>query len=142
MSSRLWNKVRAVARALPGLEEGVGYGTPAFRLGKKFYCRLRDDTILALRLSIDERELLMEQDPSVYFITDHYRGYPAILINLDRIRDDALRNVMEHAWLFIAPRKLIEAYRAGAFSALQQEPARRTRPTPENRAKPAKSRRK
>lgn len=35
--------VRAVALALPGVEEGTCYGTPAFRVRGKFLLRLRED---------------------------------------------------------------------------------------------------
>lgn len=104
--------VREIALALPGVEEGTAYGTPAFRIRGKFFLRLREDgESLAVKISFDERELLMRADPEAFFLTDHYRGYPAILIRMSAITRSALAEVLEQAWAGIAPAKLVRARR-------------------------------
>ena len=35
--------VRKIALSFPGVEEGTSFGTPAFRVRKKFLARLRED---------------------------------------------------------------------------------------------------
>ncbi len=35
--------VREVALALPEIEEGTSYGTPAFKVRRRFLCRLREE---------------------------------------------------------------------------------------------------
>jgi hypothetical protein len=53
--------VRRVALALPGVEEGLSYGTPAFRVRGKFLARLREDgESLAVKCGFDERDLRMQ----------------------------------------------------------------------------------
>ena len=32
----------------------------------------------------DERDFRMKSDPETFFITDHYRGYPTVLVRLAR----------------------------------------------------------
>jgi len=100
--------VRQLALALPGVEEGTAYGTPAFRVKGKFLARLREDgETLVLRIGFDEREVLMAADPETFYITDHYRGYPAVLVRLAGVHPDQLRDLFAEAWRQNAPRKLV-----------------------------------
>lgn len=102
---------RLIALALPGVVEGTSYGTPAFRVQGKFLARLREDgESLAVKIGFDEREILMKIDPETFFITDHYLGYPTILVRLSRVHPDDLRMVLEQAWKRIAPKRLLAAH--------------------------------
>lgn len=75
--------MRDLALTFPGVEEGTSYGTPALKVKKKFMARLREDgDSVAFRLGFDEREILMRAKPEVFYITDHYRAYPAVLLRL------------------------------------------------------------
>ena len=98
---------REVLLSLPGVEEGPCYGTAGFRLRGKFLARLRDDdTVLVVKCGDIERDLRMQADPRAFFITDHYRGYPTVLIRLASVTKDDLREVLETAWLLLAPKRL------------------------------------
>lgn len=78
-----FDDIREIALALPGVLDGTSYRTPALRLKDKFLARLReDDETVAFRVGFDERDLLMAAKPDVFFITEHYRGYPAVLLRL------------------------------------------------------------
>jgi hypothetical protein len=48
----------------------------------------------------------MEMAPSIYFETDHYKGWPAVLIRLRAIEDDELRHRLTRAWLLVAPKRI------------------------------------
>jgi len=103
--------VRRLALALPGVEEGPCYGTPGFRVRGKFLARLRDDgETLVVKCGEDERDFRMQADPATFFITDHYRGYPAVLVRLASVRVADPRNVLEQAWRRSAPKRLVAAY--------------------------------
>src|SRR5574341_2457196 len=94
---------RRLLLALPGVEEGPCYGTPGWRVKKKFLARLRDDgATLVVKVGDEERDILMAADPKTFFITDHYVGYPTVLVRLHGVRKDLLREVLEHAWRRIA----------------------------------------
>ena len=101
--------VRDLVRALPGIEEGTSYGMPSFKLAGKFFARLRDDdTVLVVHLrSFDDRDGLLEHEPTAFFTTDHYRNYPTVLIRLARVRKSTLQAVLHDAWRRGAPRRLV-----------------------------------
>jgi hypothetical protein len=103
--------VRRLALALPGVEEGPCYGTPGFRVRGKFLARLWEDgRTLVVKCGDEERDFRMQADPKTFFTTDHYRGYPTVLVRLSRIRLADLRDLLEQGWRRSAPKRLIAAY--------------------------------
>ena len=52
----------------------------------------------------------MRADPRTFFITDHYRGYPVVLVHLGTVGRTDLRDVLEQAWRLNAPKRLIAEY--------------------------------
>lgn len=103
--------VRRLALALPGVEEGPCYGTPGFRVRGRFLARVRDDgDTLVVKCGDDERDFRMQADPATFFTTDHYRGYPTVLVRLASVRAADLQSVLEQAWRRSAPKRLVAAY--------------------------------
>lgn len=103
--------MRQLALAFPGVEEGFSYGTPGFRVRGKFLARLWEDgETLVVKCGDDERDFRMQADPETFFITDHYRGYPTVLVRLGRVTKEDLRDVLEEAWRRQAPRRLVMEY--------------------------------
>ncbi len=52
-------------------------------------------------------------DPSgAFFTTPHFDGYPLVLIRLDRVAPDELRELVLDAWLARAPRRLAQQWLA------------------------------
>lgn len=102
------------ALGLPGVETGLSYGTPALRVKGRFLARLREDgETVALRIPFELRDLLLRSDPEVFFITDHYRGHPAILLRLAAARPGQVADLLEQAWRAQAPKRLVAAFDAG-----------------------------
>jgi hypothetical protein len=90
--------IRRVALGFPSVEEGISYGTPAFRLKKKLIARLHQDgQSIMLKTGFEAREHLMRADPETFFITDHYRNYPSVLARLDRLSAGDLRKLLAQA---------------------------------------------
>ena len=103
--------VRRLALALPGVEEGLSYGTPGFRVRGRFLARLwEDDETLVVKCGDDERDFRMQADPETFFVTAHYRGYPIVLVRLARVREEDLEAVLEEAWRRLAPKRLVKEY--------------------------------
>jgi hypothetical protein len=94
---------RKLLGSLPGVEAGLSYGMPAYKVRGRFFARLRDDdTVLVLTLAeIAQREALIEVDPQAFFFTDHYRNYPTVLIRLAAapaaLLQDVVRDAHAHA---------------------------------------------
>jgi hypothetical protein len=96
----------------PGVEPGTCYGTPAIRVKGKFMARLRSEAEgwLAIRCDFLARDMLLQAAPHVFHLTDHYRDYPTILVDLGKIRKAALLDILEQAWRMTASKKLIREY--------------------------------
>jgi hypothetical protein len=108
-------RICGLTASLLGVEKGTSYGTPALKVRGKLFARLHQDgESLVVNIDQAERRMRMEADPSVYYITDHYLNYPWILVRLDRVEDDDLRDILCEAWLRVAPSKLVlEASQGG-----------------------------
>jgi hypothetical protein len=121
-----WDDVRRIALELPETSEGISRDLRQWRVKDKGFVwerplrradleALGDDApygpILGARVEhLVAKEALLADDPSVYFTTPHFDGYPAILVQLDRIGLDDLREVIVEAWLARAPKRLAKAY--------------------------------
>jgi len=100
-----------LALALPGVEEGLSYRTPAFRVRGKLIARLWEDGgTLVVRTDFDTREVLMRADPETFYVTDHYRSYPFLLVRLSNVHAGDLRKLLEEAWRRAAPKRLLAEY--------------------------------
>ena len=100
--------VRQLALALPGVEEGTSYGTPAWKVkGKLFARQHQDGESLVIAADFADREALMEEDPETFYITDHYLNYPWVLVRLAKVRRDQLPDLLRHAWQRAAPKRLV-----------------------------------
>lgn len=94
-----YKTARALALALPDVEEYTSYGTPAFRTRGRMMARLREDgETMVVKTGHGENEYLIASDPDVYFSTDHYAGYDVVLVRLDQIARGALAVRLEEAW--------------------------------------------
>jgi hypothetical protein len=100
-------RVRTAAAHLPEVEESTSYGTPSLKVRGKSFARLKDADTLVVMCAVEEKEMLMEVDPKVYFETDHYKGWPAVLVRLKTISASQLRHRLEQAWRFRAPKRLV-----------------------------------
>jgi len=116
-----FDDVRKLAAGLEGVEVGTSYGTPALKVrGKMFACiashkSAEPDTLVAV-ISFDDREQLLEEEPKIYYLKDHYQNYPSVLVRLREIRPDALRDLLRMAWTFVST-KARAPRRSGARKA-------------------------
>jgi len=91
--------VRRVALTFPDVRESTSYGTLALKAKGKLFVRLKEDNeTIVLRMEFDQREAMMAEDPETYFITDHYREYPWVPARMDRLKSEALRDLLQVAY--------------------------------------------
>jgi hypothetical protein len=114
-----WDQLCRLARELPEVVEDVWFRTPALKVRGKSFVRLKEDgeSVVFMVESVDEQEFLVEARPDVYYITDHYRGYPAVLARLSALRAPEARLRLERAWLLKAPKSLARQLAAAMRSA-------------------------
>src|SRR5215212_7538147 len=81
-----FDDVRKIALTWPEVEDGTSYGTPALKVRKKMLVRLKEDgdSLVMPGVPQDERAMLVESRPKIFYFTDHYRDYPMVLIRLSK----------------------------------------------------------
>jgi len=102
--------VREIALALPGVEENTLHGRRSLKVsGRLLTCpalhKSAEPNSLAVRIGFPERQALLDAQPDVYYVTDHYINYPAVLVRLSRIRQDSLRDLLGMAWRFVSSKR-------------------------------------
>ena len=105
-----FDTVRQLALALPGVVEGTSYGTTAFKVRGKLIARFHQDgDSLAIKVEYVAREVLMGANPRTYYITDHYRCWPWMLVRIANVDPEELRGLLEEAWRGLASKRDIAA---------------------------------
>ena len=109
-----YEDVRAMALALPQVEEAMSYGKPSFKAFGKFLTRVRreDQSIVLTGVTFDEREMLMEAEPETFHLTPHYKDYPAVLARLASVDPGTVRNFLERRWRELAPKTFLKNFDA------------------------------
>jgi hypothetical protein len=121
-----WDDVARIALDLPETAERLSRDLRQWRVKDKLFVWERplrradlealgdaapDGPILGARVEhLGAKEALLADDPSVFFTTPHFDGYPAVLLRLDEIGEEDLREVIIEAWLAQAPKKLATAF--------------------------------
>jgi hypothetical protein len=95
---------------LPGVEEGTMYGAPALKLRGQMFAgmashRSAEPDTLVVRMDVEQRDAMIAADPDTYYLTDHYQGYPSVLVRLRHVRPDALRDLLAVGWRFVSQTK-------------------------------------
>jgi hypothetical protein len=86
------------------------------RFSKADLKRFGDETppqgpILAVRVEdLGEKEAVLAANPAAFFTIPHFNGYAAVLVQLDEVSDQALRDAVLDGWLATAPPRLTDAY--------------------------------
>jgi hypothetical protein len=121
-----FDEVRRLALGLPETTERPQWGNASWRVRDKPFVWERplraadlralgdaapDGPVLGVRVEhLIAKEALIADDPSVYFTTPHFDGYPAVLVRLDEIALDELEEVITEAWLCQAPKRLAQEF--------------------------------
>lgn len=103
-----WAQVVVLATELPEVAESTWWRSPALKVSGKGFARLRSEAEggLVLLCEMAEKEAMLASGDPAFYTTPHYDGYPYILIDLDRIELDQLRELLDAAWWLSAPAKL------------------------------------
>jgi len=72
------------------------FGKPAAFYGEAFVGRVHDkEDAVALRVgSIEMRDVMLEAEPKLFYITDHYRPWPMLLARLSALDSKSLKDLV------------------------------------------------
>ena len=48
-----------------------------------------------------QRDALIAEAPDVFYLKEHYQGYPCVLVRLSRVNADVLRDLLGMSWKFL-----------------------------------------
>ncbi len=121
-----WDDVRRIALDLPQTAERSSRGLASWRVRDKLFVWERPlrpadldalgdgaptGPILGARVEhLGAKEVLLADDPGVYFTTPHFDGYAAVLVRLDVIASDELEELVVEAWLASAPKRVAKEF--------------------------------
>ena len=123
-----WDEVRELALSFPDTSEHVSWGAAHWRVhGRGFvwerplrkadleHLGIAEQEGPVLGARVDDEAVkfaLVEEDPSVFFTTPHFDGFPAVLVRLDRISRRRLEEVAADAFLAVAPKRAADEWYA------------------------------
>lgn len=108
---RSFDDIREIALVLPGVADSTSYGTRALKVGGKLFARQHQSMdCVVLRVELLDREILMQSAPDAFFITDHYRDYPWILLRFGEVDKRVLPELIERAWRLVASKTLVRKF--------------------------------
>ncbi|MHA6299330.1 MmcQ/YjbR family DNA-binding protein [Devosia sp. CAU 1758] len=93
-------------RRLPGITRGSRDGAPALLVADRALATMLEPNTVILACPSDQKVLLMDISPDLYFETEPFVGKNDVLVRLDRIKDDELSLRLHDAWEYLAPDKL------------------------------------
>ena len=122
--------VEAIGRTLPDVEVTTAWGQPALKVrGKMFVCvashKSAEPDSLVVMMAFTDRDALVEDDPATYYLKKHYLNYPCVLVRLNCVRLDALRDLVAGAHRFVNVQtcgKLDAGSRRGAARSSRDRP--------------------
>jgi hypothetical protein len=127
-----FDRVRRIGRAMVDVEEGLAWGVPALRAGGRVICctaahKSAEPNTLVVMVPFDQRNALIEEQPDVYYLKEHYVNFPSILVRLHCVGDDALRDLLLTAQRFVSDsgkrKPLKPVSRASATSRKSRRPS-------------------
>ncbi len=127
-----FKQVESIGRALPDVEVTTTWGHPALKVrGKMFVCiashKSAEPDTLVVRMTVADRDALVEEDPDTYYLKEHYVDYPCVLVRLSRVHPDALRDLVAGAHRYVASTRANPAARGASKRAARPSRARRAR---------------
>ena len=98
--SDVFTVVKQIGLAMPDVEASIRYdGSEVLKAGGSFMAGIATDEsaeadTLVVRCDYDDRQLLLEDAPETYYLTEYYAKYPLVLVRLSEVTEDALRDLL------------------------------------------------
>jgi hypothetical protein len=102
--------VREIALSLPQTTEKIAWSMPTFRVAGKMFATLpEDETSMAVRCPMEERDELVLAEPEKFWIAGHEANFAWVRVRLAALDDvDELRDILLDSWRQAAPAALLD----------------------------------
>ena len=101
------NEARKIALSFEGASEGPYFGKPAIFVAEKFLTRVhhKEDAMVLAIGSMEMRDVMLEAEPKLFYITDHYKNFPYLLARLSKLNKETLKDLLAARVLQIEAKK-------------------------------------
>jgi hypothetical protein len=85
-----------IALAIPGTKQVLWFNKPAVFLHDQFLTKVHDkEEAMTLRVSsMEMRDMMLEAEPQLFYITDHYKNFPFVLARLSALTPKSLKDML------------------------------------------------
>jgi hypothetical protein len=131
--SHRFDVVTKIGLSLPHVEAATRYdGSPVLKLAGVFLAGLAthesaEPGTLVIRADVGDREGFIEDAPDTYYLTEYYRRYPLVLIRLERVSEEALRELLALSYRLTLPKTRLHARRRSALRSRLRSPLSRSK---------------
>jgi hypothetical protein len=120
------DEIRAFASTLPRSSEGLVRGYVKFRIGSIVYLSLSPDgSTMGFAFPKEWREALVESEPDKFSLpSEHDMRYHWAHVRLDAIDANEMRELVEDAWAFCVPKRVVDEYAASRLASKSTQTSR------------------
>ncbi len=81
---------------MEGASEGPYFGKPAVFVAEKFLTRVhtKEEAMVLAIGSMEMRDMMLEAEPKLFYITDHYKKFPYLLARLSKLDKPTLKQLL------------------------------------------------
>lgn len=89
-------EARKIALSFEGATEGPYFGKPAIFVAEKFLTRVhhKEEAMVLSIGSMEMRDVMLEAEPRLFYITDHYKNFPYLLARLSKLNRETLKDLL------------------------------------------------
>ena len=89
-------EARKIALSFEGASEGPYFGKPAVFVAEKFLTRVhtKEEAMVLAIGSMEMRDVMLEAEPGLFYITDHYKNFPYLLARLSKLDRKTLQDLL------------------------------------------------
>ena len=89
-------EARKIMLAVPGTDERLWFNQPSVFIHDRFLSKVhhKEDAVTLQVASMEMRDMMLEVDPKLFYITDHYRKFPFVLIRLSALTAKVLKEIL------------------------------------------------
>ena len=101
------NEAKKIALSFEGATEGPYFGKPAVFVNEKFLTRVhhKEEAMVLAIGSMEMRDVMLEAEPKLFYITDHYKNFPYLLARLSKLNKETLKDLLSARVLQIEAKK-------------------------------------
>jgi hypothetical protein len=89
-------EARKIILSIPGTDERLWFNQPSVFLHDRFLAKThhKEDAVTFQVGSMEMRDMMLEAEPELFYITDHYRKFPFVLVRLSALTKTVLKEML------------------------------------------------